>query len=84
MEAVTDSVIKYGADQWYYLGRKLGYNHAQLRASTHDIDGPESKLYALISQKHMSVSDKELIDLLLRACRAVPHLINHAVLRDFK
>ena len=33
-----------------------GYNHAQVRASTHDIVGPESKLYMLSSVKSICQS----------------------------
>ena len=50
VEAIIESVVKYGADQWYCLERKLGYNHAQVQACTHAI-GRSEAIKALCSHQ---------------------------------
>ena len=82
MKALTRSVMNRGANQWYDLGIELGYNDAQVRASTHGIDIAESKLHALINQKHAEVGRERLTDLLLKACKAIPYPIYGAVMSD--
>ena len=45
VETVIESVVKYGADQWYCFGKKTG-----IQSRTHAIGRSEARLYALISQ----------------------------------
>ena len=82
LKAVTHSVMKHGANQWYDLGIELGYEHAQVIASTKDMKRDESKVHALINQKRAEVGWQRLTDLLLNACKAILYPIYEAVAHD--
>ena len=73
-----------GANQWYEFGIELGYNHPQVRASTHGIDMAESKLHVLINQKHAELGRERLTDRLLNACKNIPYPIYEAVWSDIR
>ena len=84
LKALTRSVMKHGANQWYEFGIELGYNHPQVRASTHGIDMAESKLHVLINQKHAELGRERLTDRLLNACKNIPYPIYEAVWSDIR
>ena len=84
MKALTRSVLEHGADQWYDLGIELGYKHCQVVASTKDMKRDESKLHALINQKHAELGREILIDRLLNACKVIPYPIYEAVWNDIR
>ena len=82
LKALTRSVMKHGADQWYDLGIELGYEHAQVIASTKDMKRDESKLHALINQKCAELGREKLTDLLRHVCKTIPYPIYEAVVND--
>ena len=82
MKALTRSVVKHGADQWYDFGIELGYEHAQVIASTKDMKRDESKLHALINQKRAELGREKLTDLLWHVCKTIPYPICEAVVND--
>ena len=79
LKALTWSVMKHGADQWYSLGIELGYRHAQVIAFTKDMKRDELKLRALINQKRAELGREKLTDCLLSACKDIPYPIYETV-----
>ena len=84
MKALTRSVMKHGADQWYDIGIELGYKDPQVISSTKDMRRDESKLHALINQKHAELGGERLTDRLLNACKNIPYPIYEAVWNDIR
>ena len=82
MKALTRSVMKHGADQWYDLGIELGFKHAQIIASTKDMKRDEPKLHALTNQKRAELGREKFTDLLEHACKTIPYAIYQAVVND--
>jgi hypothetical protein len=81
-KTLTLSVMKHGDDQWYDIGIELGYEHAQVMASTKDIPKGASKIRALINMKRAELGRDSLTDVLWHVSKSLPFPIFQAVAYD--
>ena len=67
-ESVITAIIRVGSDQWYGIGLKLGFNHAQINDTVYSIPTNPDKLRSLIETRRMQVHDQIVLRELLNAC----------------
>ena len=67
--------MKHGEDQWYSIGRAMGFIHSQIEACTSDKPSYASKPEAIIEEKVRESGIKETEKCLLAACKTIPKSI---------
>ena len=76
---VVQAVLKYGRNQWFSFGVKLGYSQAEIDSVCHDKPTHADKLLAIILQKIEQMGQEAAVALLLEACKSIPSPIYGSV-----
>ncbi|XP_062506531.1 uncharacterized protein LOC134183094 isoform X1 [Corticium candelabrum] len=83
-DTVRDAVVKYGCNQWYEIGLKLGLKGDNIKGETHEIPFPTGKLLAVIEAKRRQDGKVKTAEDLLRACYCIPIPIDKEVEDELK
>ena len=83
-DTVRDAVVKYGCNDWYEIGLKLGLNGNEIIDKTHVIPPSTGKLLAVIEAKRVKDGKEKTAEDLLRACYCMSTPIGKQVEDELK
>jgi hypothetical protein len=75
LKYVQRAVLKSASQEWYSIGRQLGFSRAKIITMTHKIDSSAGKLQLVIDTKAEEVGQQVTAGLVLDACERLPNPI---------